>query len=199
MSCTAEEIQEKKRLALERLKKTKETQSPLSVPNATTSTATSPGTSTKSPSTFYSNSVPRGNASAIQHQHENKMKQLRHYGQTSRILSQPYPKRDEKPTNNNNNAQMFMTSKEKVIACSCTMMSATRFQVITSSYSDKLIDIFKTIPKRAYSKYEWKCQTSLLRFKVDRIIFFQIQWRAFGRLIWTNTKKCKRKSVLSIR
>lgn len=150
MSCTTEEINEKRRLAQERLKKTKESsvQNQISVSNASGSanTVTSPGTSTKSASIFYGNEQ-KGNAL---HQHENKMKQQHKHGQTSRILSLPYTTRNPKPTNNN--AQQFMHSMEKVITCTCSMITSTRFQVIPSGYSDKLIDVFKTIAKRYYSK-----------------------------------------------
>lgn len=155
MSCTAEEIKEKRRLAQERLKKTKESaaQNKISVSNANASvnTVTSPGTSTKSTSTFYGNEQK----DIALHEHENKMKQQHQYGQTSRILSQPYPKRDANVTQSttaSNNAKQFMSSLEKVITCTCTMISATLFQVIVSGYSDKLIDVFKTISKRSYSK-----------------------------------------------
>lgn len=148
MSCTAAEIQEKKRLAMERLKKTKESaqhQNQISLPSTSsnTVTVTSPGTSTKSTASFYGNEHKLNEL----HQHENKMQQPH---QSNRILSQPYPKRDPKTTSNN--AQQFMQTIEKVITCTCTMISPSRFEVIMSGYSDKLIDVFKTIPKRSYSK-----------------------------------------------
>lgn len=157
MSCTVKEIEEKRRLALERLKKTKEAAQnpPESVSNPTTSTnmVTSPGTSTKSTSTFYGNDTNQ-KVNAL-NQYENKMKQQHQYGQSSRIMSQPYPKRDAKPTpstTTNNNAQQFMKPFEKVITCTCSMISSSRFQVNTSGYSAKLIELFKTLPTRSYSK-----------------------------------------------
>lgn len=159
MNCTAEEIKEKRRLALERLKKTKEAtqnQIPVPIPTTSASTATSPGTSTKPTSSFYGNDTHQ-KTNAL-NQYENKMKQQHQYGQTNRIMSQPYPKRDDKPTsstttnNNNNNAKTFMNSFKKVITCTCSMISSSRFQVNISGYSAKLIDVFKTIPTRSYSK-----------------------------------------------
>lgn len=165
MQCTADEIAEKRRLAMERLKKKKEAaQIQAPTPNSSTasaSTVTSPGTSTKSTSIFYgSDSQQKANAL---NQHENKMKQPHYHGQTNRILSQPYPKRDANSTPStttttttttmsNNSAQSFLKPFEKVVTCACSMISPTRFQVVTCGYSEKLIDIFKTIPTRSYSK-----------------------------------------------
>lgn len=156
MNCTAEEIQEKRRLAVERLKKTKAAapnQMPVLNPSTSTSTATSPGTSTKPTSIFYGNDTqPKANALD---QYENKMKQQHQYGQTSRIMSQPYPKRDTNvtpSTTTNNSAQHFLRPFEKITTCTCSMISSSRFQVNTSGYSEKLIAEFKTIPTRSYSK-----------------------------------------------
>lgn len=156
MSCTADEIEEKKRLAQERLKKTKEasqSQIPVSHPSTSANNATSPGTSTKSTSIFYGNDTQQ-KANTLNH-HENKMKQQHQYGQISRIMSQPYPKRDANvptPATAQNSAHKFLKPFEKVITCTCSMISSTRFQVITSGYSDKLIAVFKTIATRSYSK-----------------------------------------------
>lgn len=159
MSCSLAEIQEKRRLALERLKKTKEAaqnHAPASNPTTSASTVTSPGTSTKSTSAFYGNDTQQ-KANAL-NQYENKMKQQTHHGQTNRILSQPYPKRDananatSSSTTTHNSAHSFLKPYEKVVTCICSMISTTRFQAITSGYSDKLINVFKTIPTRSYSK-----------------------------------------------
>lgn len=156
MSCTAEEIQEKKRLAAERLKKTKaaaQNPIPVSNPNTSTSTVTSPGTSTKPTSSFYGNDLQQ-KANEL-NQYENKMKHQHHIGQSSRIMSQPYPKRDANvttPATANNSAHIFLKPFEKVITCTCSMISSSRFEVIPSGYLDKLITVFKTIPTRSYSK-----------------------------------------------
>lgn len=159
MQCSVEEIKEKRRLALERLKKTKEgAQSHAPTPNPTTasaSTATSPGTSTKPTSIFYGSDTQQ-KANALD-AYENKMKQQHHHGQSNRILSQPYPKRDTNAaastsTTSNNSAQKFLKPFEKVVTCTCSMVSSKRFQVVTCGYSDKLINIFKSIATRSYSK-----------------------------------------------
>lgn len=158
MQCSAEQIKEKRRLALERLKRTKDsqTQAQASNPTATsngTSTATSPGTSTKPTSTFYGSDTQK-KANEL-NEYENKMKQQHHHGQASRILSQPYPKRDPNATSSsatsNNNAPKFLKPFEKVVTCTCSMISPTRFQVVTCGYSEPLINVFKTIPTRSYS------------------------------------------------
>lgn len=144
---------------MERLKKTKESaqnQVPASKPTTSTSTVnTSPGTSTKPTSIFYGNDTHQ-KANALD-QYENKMKQQQYHGQTNRIISQPYPKRDANATSsstttNNNSAQIFLKPFEKPVTCTCSMISSTRFQVTTSGYSDRLINEFKTISTRSYSK-----------------------------------------------
>lgn len=169
MGCTAEEIAEKRRLAMEKLKKTKATFEPARTaqtpkPMTNNNTATSPGTDTKPTSIFYGNE--KNQKAETLNQYENKLKHQPSHSSSNRILSQPYPKRDEKmmtknvqPTNTNNNsnsAQKFNSIFKKVISCTCSMISSTRFQVKESGYSAKLIDIYKSIPTRAFSKYAKK-------------------------------------------
>lgn len=167
MGCTAEEIAEKRRVALERLKQRKET-AKTSKSSTSSNTATSPGTAAKASSAFYGNQK-QDKANALD-QYENKMKHETKHSTANRIMSQPYSKRHENAStnaplknttstnnnnNNNNNNQKPASIFTKVVTCTCSMISPTRFQVVASGYSDKLIDVFKSIPTRAYSKYCW--------------------------------------------
>lgn len=151
MSCTAEQIAEKRREAAERLKQTK-ANAQASKPNASSNNATSPGTAAKS---FYGKQQNE-KADALD-QYQNKLKQDTKHNTSNRILSQPYPKRDgntNAPQNASANTNTnWKATFGKVVTCTCSMISATRFQVIISGYSEKLIDTFKSIPTRAYSEY----------------------------------------------
>lgn len=150
MGCTAEEIAEKRRKAMERLKETKAQTSKL-MPSKNPS----PETDTKPTSIFYGNNT---NQKANQlNQYELKMKnQHGDHSKLNRILSQPYPKRDGTDTKttsfttNTTNAQKPFA--QKPITCTCSMISPTRFKVVESDYSAKLIDIYKSIPNRSYGK-----------------------------------------------
>lgn len=155
MSCSAAEIAEKRRLAKERLQKTLGT---AHTPKPTTSSniATSPGTDAKPTSVFYGN----GNNEKAEtlNQYENKMKHQPSHRTANRISSQPYPVRDgaaaqsTSSTNTNNNARKVVSIFEKVISCTCSMISSTRFQVKESGYSAKLIDVYKSIQTRSFGK-----------------------------------------------
>lgn len=145
MSCTAEEIAKKRREAQERLKKTKEL----------ANKSISPGTTNKPTSNFYGNT---NNVKAnTLNQYENKMKQQPTANHYNRISSQPYPRNGDTTTNNTNrntngNQQKFSTNFTKIVNCTCTMISSTRFQVIQNGYNESLINVFKTIPTRAYGE-----------------------------------------------
>lgn len=212
MGCTAEEIAEKRRLAMEKLKKTtaafEATRTPNPTTNSTTNptsnkkTITSPGTDTKPTSIFYGNG--KNEKAETLNQYEIKMKHQTNHSSSNRILSQPYPKRDGTVTknvqfthatnNNSNSAQKFNSMFKKVINCTCSMISSTRFQVKESGYSARLIDIYKSIPTRAFSKLAMN--NSQLSFFVsvnlplcalnscfDVWIILQIMIRKFGHSI----------------
>lgn len=157
MSCTAEEISEKRRLALERLKNRK-LKLNTAVQSTTTTTVQPPvqqeptntATSPKSIVSFYGNatSVKTNQLTA----YENKMKTSPANKISNRILSQPYPSNQNAESGSREStakklAPVFTT----VVTCSCSLISPGRFQVATSGFFVKLIDVFKTIPSRAYS------------------------------------------------
>lgn len=150
MQCTAHEIAEKKRLALERLTKRKqEDENKPSI--AGNKQSTSPGTSSKPTSSFY------GNASSSKANqldaYENRIKRSPSRAVSNRILSQPYSKRESKPNINQGVeivklANIFVTA----VTCSCSVVSETRFEVKISGFHEQLINVFKTIPSRNYGE-----------------------------------------------
>lgn len=198
MSCSAAEIAEKRRLAKERLQKTLGT-AHTPKPSTSSNTATSPGTDAKPTSVFYGN----GNNEKAEtlNQYENKMKHQPSHRTANRISSQPYPVRDgaaaqsTSSTNTNNNARKVASIFEKVISCTCSMISSTRFQVKESGYSAKLIDVYKSIQTRSFGK----CWNEKNRnFSSIHALYFQITRKRFGHLIWAFMTRSRRKSVLLI-
>lgn len=154
MSCTAEEIAEKRRIALERLKNRKlNTNTVPHIQSSTMQSIPSNATSPKSIVSFYGNTT---NVKTNQlSDYENKIKKSPTNKVTNRILSQPYP-----TTHDHNSGTGASSSMKKVVApiftqivtCTCSLVTPNRFQVVTSGYMEKLIDVFKSIPSRAYSK-----------------------------------------------
>lgn len=138
MSCTADEIAEKRRIAQERLKE-----------NARKSTenAVSP------PRKFYGAIKQENNAAVFRQaisvgvNHQNKMKSD-NSAKANRIFSQPYTKKNEPSTETFSFAKVF----NKTITCTCSLISDDRFVVASSGYSEKLINELKTISSRVYGK-----------------------------------------------
>lgn len=152
MSCTAAEIAEKKRQAIERLKQKQSTATTSAVQplqqKENTTTVTSPGSS----KSFYGNGS--NEKAAKLSEYENKIKHSSHPRTPNRILSQPYSKRHEHNNNSNRN-NIPSSSTNRVIlsssaACTCSMINEQRFVVTASAYNTKLIEVFKTIPTRSY-------------------------------------------------
>lgn len=150
MSCTAAEIAEKKRQAIERLKQRQNpstsTHQPLQQKQNTTS-ATSPGSS----KAFYGNA---SNEKAAQlSEYENKIKHSSDPHTPNRILSQPYSTRHEHYKKSSSTNRVILPSST---ACTCSMINEKRFEVIASAYNAKLIEVFKTIPTRSYGKMTYQ-------------------------------------------
>lgn len=176
MSCTADQIAEKKRVAQERLRqrqqstlltngKTKVVNDNNVAPAATEilrrnsalCTVTSPTSSThnnsvtRPSSSFYGTSTTKKTAEL--QNYEAKMKSQQPYKNKNRILSQPYPSKDSKTAATNaKTEQKIAPVFQKTVTCSCAMISSTRFHVITEGYYAPLIDMFKTIPTRMYGE-----------------------------------------------
>lgn len=153
MQCSTEEIAEKKRQAIERLKEKKRNSAA-----ADNNNSTSPGASTKSSSTFYGNAIT--NKVSELNEYENKIKNTSNQATTNyRILSQPYPHRN--PNNNENqSSNAFDLMKSSVnrsannsfVSSTCSMISTDRFQVEVAGFHEKLNSVFKTIPSRNFGK-----------------------------------------------
>lgn len=155
MSCTAEEISEKRRIALERLKNRK-----LNINTAVQSTvavqpvqqnSTNAATSPKSIVSFYGSTtnVKTNQLSA----YENKIRESPTSKIANRILSQPYSNRNNGSGPSASTITKLAPVFTTAVTCTCSLISPCRFQVITSGYFAKLIDVFKTIPSRIFSKF----------------------------------------------
>lgn len=151
MSCTAAEIAEKRRQAIERLKQRQNpsasTVQPLQQKQNTTS-ATSPGSS----KAFYGNASHEKAAKLSEY--ENKIKHSSDPHTSNRILSQPYSKRHEHNNNMSRTSEPSPRTNRFILssltACTCSMISEKRFEITASANNTKLIEVFKTIPTRSY-------------------------------------------------
>lgn len=132
MSCTSEEIAEKRRIAQERLKARKTTENIAAV--------VSP------PKKFYGVHNSTNSYAlfmdSVQHVQQNKIKPNNNLAK-NRILTQPYEKKNE---------SLEVLSFKKTITCTCSLITDERFVVESSGYSEKLINELKSIPSRVYGK-----------------------------------------------
>lgn len=142
MSCTPQEIAEKKRIALERLRAKKQSTSAV----------------VEASSAFYGKSSTKSDAEDTALNTSTKTT-INPY-QNARILSQPYHLSNNlNKTGSSSTAVSSLNNKKqqvapifaKIISCSCYMISETRFVVSSSGFHNKLIDVFKTIPSKGYS------------------------------------------------
>lgn len=134
MECTPEQIAEKRRIALERLKAKKE-----AIAKA----------KEQSPANTNTNTNVKASVALAT---SNKIKTSPY--QNSRNIAHPYASKTS-PTNatnilNNKKEPVVSSSLAKVISCSCYMISESRFEVNPSAFNNKLIDVFRTIPSRGY-------------------------------------------------
>lgn len=159
MECTPEQIAEKRRIALERLKVKKE---------AIAKAREQSSTNTANSNTNVKASVALGTSNKI----------TTSPYQNSRNIAHPYASKMS-PTNAtnilNNKKEPVVSSSllAKVISCSCYMISESRFEVNPSAYHNKLIDVFRTIPSRGYGMNPvhllLHC-TLLMRFSVSSFL-----------------------------
>lgn len=158
MSCSSEQIAEKKRLAQERLR-TRKTEALLIAENkrlalerlhARTkqigvdpqSRAKSSPSSSNSASLFIASLHPSTSTHPV-----GKIK-------INEIRPKPYDKRPASSHTNENTSAIVNQSVapifRKSISCVCSLVSATRFVVTPSGFHAKLIEVFKQIPSRSY-------------------------------------------------
>lgn len=152
MSCSAEQIAEKKRQAQEKLKQKKHNSDNYEQQPSTSkdSLVTSPTGPAKS---FYGGATAE--KTQVLSKFESKIKNQNTHAQNSRILSQPYSNRINKTSANalpSNQEKSLAPVFKRVVTCTCVMISEERFEVIPSSFHAQLIDIFKTITTRKYGK-----------------------------------------------
>uniref|UniRef100_A0A182PAQ0 SWI/SNF-related matrix-associated actin-dependent regulator of chromatin subfamily A-like protein 1 n=1 Tax=Anopheles epiroticus TaxID=199890 RepID=A0A182PAQ0_9DIPT len=149
MSCTSEEIAEKRRIAIERLnarKKSLESQNNNSSSNKVAAKSingppqqASSDRQNKTPltiSTFYgSNQSSFGKSSSSF--------QAKRSGPSALPYAKPAPKSS---TPSSKVAPVFV----RTVTCTCSILSDTRFIVDTNGFNEQMIDIFKQIPSKSY-------------------------------------------------
>lgn len=161
MSCTAEEIAEKRRVAIERLNARKQAlNNNNSVPKYSSPPAlvTSKPTFTLPPqqqqaiaahntTSFYGTPAVPNFKQLVTNGAASGPGKIKNSFNNSRIQSKPYGKNS--PVNHGTPgkvAPVFI----RTVTCSCAMVSETRFVVQTTGFNDKLIDVFKSIPSKQY-------------------------------------------------
>ncbi len=128
MECTAEEIAEKRRIALERLKAKKD-----AIAKAKEA-LNSKSNEKESMTLATSKKIP-----------------INPY-QQSRAQSHPYGIKATSTITTNVNVKKE-EPKVIVISCNCYIITESRFEVKPSGYSNPLINVFRTIPSRGYGMF----------------------------------------------
>uniref|UniRef100_A0A182K0M5 SWI/SNF-related matrix-associated actin-dependent regulator of chromatin subfamily A-like protein 1 n=1 Tax=Anopheles christyi TaxID=43041 RepID=A0A182K0M5_9DIPT len=134
MSCTSEEIAEKRRIAIERLNARKKDGTESSngpLPQAPT------GANNKTPLTiskFYGGNQSSFGKSSSSFQAKRGPPTL------------PYAKPAQKSSTPSKVASIFV----RTITCACSIVSDTRFIVETNGFNEQMIEIFKQIPSKSY-------------------------------------------------
>ncbi|XP_055593275.1 SWI/SNF-related matrix-associated actin-dependent regulator of chromatin subfamily A-like protein 1 [Uranotaenia lowii] len=159
MSCTAEEIAEKRRIAIERLNARKN-----ALNNNNNSSSTNKPTFSLPPkqqaavvhstASFYGNSSKAPDA-----QQKPNFKQIVTNGTTvpkikstfhqARTQAAPYQyngKSQQQQGTPGKLAPVFV----KTVSCTCELISETRFVVTPNGFSEKIIEVFKSIPSKQY-------------------------------------------------
>ncbi|XP_058057458.1 SWI/SNF-related matrix-associated actin-dependent regulator of chromatin subfamily A-like protein 1 [Anopheles bellator] len=139
MSCSAEQIAEKRRIAIERLNARKNSNKNAVSTPAAANPAQSGGPSkgaTLTANSFYGQNNERTATSNPAHQ-----RMLRDQRNTFSPYSRPTKK--DTPTKV---APIFA----RTVTCACSLVSEERFIAETNGYSEPLIEIFKRIPSKSY-------------------------------------------------
>ncbi|XP_058824216.1 SWI/SNF-related matrix-associated actin-dependent regulator of chromatin subfamily A-like protein 1 [Topomyia yanbarensis] len=158
MSCTAEEIAEKRRIAIERLNARKnavENSKPQSIPSSEASPKPTFTLPLKQQQAIHSSASFYGKANATDNPHQSSNNKPNGYGPgkvkqvftNTRMQSNPYTRNG--PANRRTPgkiAPVFI----RTVTCACAMVSETRFVVQASGFNDKLIEVFKSIPSKQY-------------------------------------------------
>ncbi|EDW11434.1 SWI/SNF-related matrix-associated actin-dependent regulator of chromatin subfamily A-like protein 1 [Drosophila mojavensis] len=166
--CTADEIAEKRRIALAKLQ-AKKNQTPAVNSNTKPATNVNEQLGAKSASSFY-NSPPQNNTKTVNNNNNNVsqnksssfLNALKAIKTTSarelgRVAAHPYqrPNGGSKPTlclspEREQPQQQLASVFTKSISCKVYLISAQRFAVVPSGYHQQLIEVFKNIPSKSY-------------------------------------------------
>ncbi|XP_053693187.1 SWI/SNF-related matrix-associated actin-dependent regulator of chromatin subfamily A-like protein 1 [Sabethes cyaneus] len=161
MSCTSEEIAEKRRIAIERLNarknavangyKSKPTQSPgeTSKPTFTLPPKQLEVVTGIRSTSFYGKSDSSGFHETKSNPSASTTGKLKSPFNNGRLQSHPYARNTQIPKTNGTPgkiAPVFI----RTITCTCAMISETRFVVHMSGFNEQLINVFKSVPSKQY-------------------------------------------------
>lgn len=149
MSCTSEEIAEKRRMAIERLnarKKCLESQSNSSGGGKATTERSNVLPAQAGPATGANNKTPL-TISTFYGGNQSSFGKSSSSFQTKRgPPAVPYAKPAPKNATPSKVAPVFV----RTVTCACSIVSDTRFVVETNGFNEQMIEIFKQIPSKSY-------------------------------------------------
>ncbi|XP_075152134.1 SWI/SNF-related matrix-associated actin-dependent regulator of chromatin subfamily A-like protein 1 [Haematobia irritans] len=166
-SCSAAEIAEKRRIALEKLKAKKanlaktppQTKAP---PNTTIASSTNAPITTENKASSFLNALKGSNIFKQRQEPQHSARDAAHpYKRPSLEESKNFYKKSSNGDNNEkrNGPILGLCPAQKSIigpvgvnsvSCKVAMISVTRFEIQPSGYHSKLIEVFKTIPSKSY-------------------------------------------------
>ncbi|XP_055544718.1 SWI/SNF-related matrix-associated actin-dependent regulator of chromatin subfamily A-like protein 1 [Wyeomyia smithii] len=162
MSCSAEEIAEKRRIAIERLNARKNAAANGCKPNP----AQNPAESNKrtftlppkqlqvvaahSSSAFYGKSNTNSSYESKVKEQPFSSGKLRTSFNDARLQSQPYSRPNGQNAKYNGTPGKVAPVFIRTVTCTCALVAETRFVVQTSAFNEQLIDVFKSIPSKQY-------------------------------------------------
>lgn len=141
MSCTPAEIAEKRRIALERLK---QRQMAVTAEKGNNLGPSKNVLQSKATNTFYGNEI-----NSNKNMHVIKSKTFNNLREESSPYSRKAHQNEPRELSRSSPVNLAPVFK-KMVTCTPTMITDTRFMVKTSGYSELLISVFKTVPTRNY-------------------------------------------------
>uniref|UniRef100_A0A182SEK0 Helicase ATP-binding domain-containing protein n=1 Tax=Anopheles maculatus TaxID=74869 RepID=A0A182SEK0_9DIPT len=167
MSCTSEEIAEKRRLAIERLNARKKCIQNLA--NNNTSSTTGDGGGVQQTGPLATNRTPLS-ISTFYGGNQFSFGKVSSSLQTKRgpTASVPYTKPGQKQNNTPGKvAPIFV----RTVTCACSIVSDIRFVVETNGFNEQMIEVFKQIPSKTYesSTKKWSFEIKDYHLLLERI------------------------------
>lgn len=141
MSCTPAEIAEKRRIALERFQ---QRQKAVTAENGNNLGSSKNVLQSKPTNTFYGNEMNSNKNLLVI-----KSKTFNNLREESSPYSRKTHQNEPQELSRNTSVNLAPVFK-KMVTCTPTMITDTRFMVKTSGYSEALISVFKTVPTRNY-------------------------------------------------